>query len=56
MTCVVSLGVGCGHQVIDTSCEWTFTIRPEADDVQAVSSSLARQIVTHNERRAVVCP
>lgn len=51
-----SLSVGCGHQVIDTSCYWTFYIRPEAGDVQVVSSSLARQIVTHNERRAAACP
>jgi len=50
---------GCGlltPKIVDTSCDWTFTMRPEASDVRVVSDSLARQIVTHNERRAVVCP
>ena len=55
----VSFAAGCGlltPKIVDTSCDWTFTMRPEAGDVQVVSSSLARQIVTHNERRAKVCP
>lgn len=55
MTCVAVLVSGCSATVIDTSCDWTFYIRPEAADVDAVSDSLARQIVTHNERRRVVC-
>lgn len=55
MTCVVSLLAGCATTVIDTSCDWTFYIRPQAQDVDVVSDSLARQIVTHNNRRLAVC-
>lgn len=58
MTCAAVSISGCGlltPKIVDTSCDWTFTMRPEVGDVQVVSSSLARQIVTHNERRAVVC-
>lgn len=58
MTCVVSFVSGCGlltPKIVDTSCDWTFVFRPEAQDVDVVSDSLARQLVTHNNRRAAVC-
>lgn len=59
MMFAASLLSGCGlltPKTVDTSCDWTFTFRPEAEDVPVVSPSLARQIVTHNNRRQAVCP
>lgn len=55
MTLGLGLIGGCSATVIDTSCDWTFYIHPNTEDVATVSDSLARQIVTHNERRKVVC-
>ena len=46
---------GCAPVTIDTSCDWTDYILVERQDVDVVSDSLARQIVSHNEKRSVVC-
>ena len=55
---VVSFASVCGlmmPRAIDTSCEWTFRFDPTERDADIVSDRLARQIVTHNERRARLC-
>ena len=53
-----SFAAGCGlltPKIVDTYCENTFVFRPTDRDADVVSDRLARQIVTHNNRREVVC-
>jgi hypothetical protein len=49
---VTILAAGCAQS---DPCGWAGPIYPTADDVQAVSASLARQLLNHNETGARVC-
>ena len=50
----LSLAAGCAT-TIDRGCDWTFYLEPTGADVVVISDRLARQVLTHNERRAEVC-
>lgn len=53
MLSVVSWQASCAS--VDTYCLRTFIIEPTEHDVAVVSNQLARQVVTHNNRRQAVC-
>lgn len=52
LLCAATLAAGC---VPTKDCDWAEPIRPTANDVQVISSGLARDILTHNEKGAAIC-
>lgn len=51
----MSFATGCAGGPVTDGCEWVRAIRPTAADVDAMSDSLAGQILAHNEAGAGVC-
>lgn len=42
-------------KVIDTGCQWTFTIQPTLGEIESMTDGTKRQILTHNKRREKHC-
>ncbi len=52
LLCVTLLASGC---VGTADCDWAKPIRPTEADVAAMSSGLARDLLTHNETGQKLC-
>jgi hypothetical protein len=52
LLCAAIWVAGC---VQTKDCDWAEPIKPTANDVQVISTGLARDILTHNEKGAAIC-